>query len=279
MNKVGKVVVLTLSVFAIGAIDYSIVADLSLSICYLVPLILGTRYVGKNFGIFLTIASTIAWYIAEDVAKQDLHIFLLCWNTLVRLIVSLTVVYLLDALKNAYEREKKLARIDGLTQIYNRRYFLDILEMECKRAVRYHRYLTLAYFDVDNFKLVNDRYGHQKGDRLLILIADTVKNITRETDVVARLGGDEFALLLPETDYQAAQRVLARVHHKLAEAAAQQAFDVGFSMGAVTFRELPSSIEQMLEQVDKLMYQVKAEGKNRLNHQLSSLNHQSDRPF
>ena len=270
MKKLGNSTVLILSVFAIAAVDYWIRVDLSLSICYLVPIILATRYIGRNLGVFLAIASTFGWYVAEDIAKQDLNIFLLCWNTLVRLTVFLTVVYLLNALKNSYERERKLARIDGLTQIYNRRYFLDTLNIESKRAIRYGRCLTLAYFDIDNFKSVNDRYGHSRGARLLVLVASTVKNNTRQTDLIARLGGDEFALLLPETDYQAGQIVLTRVHQKLLEAASAKGFDVGFSMGALTFKKLPSTTEQMLEQVDKLMYQVKSKGKNRLNHQLGN---------
>lgn len=273
MKQLGKYTVLILSVLAIAVIDYSIRVDLSLSICYLVPIIIATRYINRNLGIFLAIASTVGWYIAEDIAKKDLNAFLLCWNTFVRFTVFLTVVYLLDALRNSYEREKKLAQIDGLTQVYNRRYFLIILSIESKRAVRYGRCLTLAYFDIDNFKTINDRHGHNQGDRLLILVAHTVQDNTRQTDLVARLGGDEFALLLPETDYQAGQVVLSRVHHKLGEIALESGFDVGFSMGAITFREMPDLIELILDRVDKLMYKVKTSGKNRLNHQLWNNEH------
>ena len=82
------------------------------------------------------------------------------------------------------------------------------------------------------------------------------------------MGGDEFALLLPEIDYQAARLVLTRVFQRLTEAVKQQELEVGFSIGAVTFIELPSSVELTLERVDKLMYEAKLEGKNRLNHQL-----------
>lgn len=107
------------------------------------------------------------------------------------------MVHLLSELKKAYEREKILAHTDGLTKVYNRRYFLDILSLEAKRSIRYNHYLTLAYFDVDNFKPINDNLGHTQGDKLLCLIATTVKKNIRQTDIVARLGGDEFALLLP----------------------------------------------------------------------------------
>ena len=256
-----------LSVVLIGIINYSIAVDISLSICYLVPISLTTIHTNKQTGIFLSISSAFGWYLAEA-AKSKLNYPILFWNTLVCLSVFVIVVYLLDTLKNSYEREKTLACIDGLTQVYNRRYFLDTLTIESKRAIRYQRYLTLAYFDVDNFKAVNDRFGHGRGDKLLVLIADTVKNTIRETDTIARLGGDEFALLLPEIDCQAARLVLTRVFQRLTQAVQQQGLEVGFSIGAVTFTELPSSVELMLERVDKLMYQTKLEGKNQLNHQL-----------
>ena len=257
-----------LSVLVIGLVDYLITIDISLSICYLIPIFIVTRYVAGTSGVLLSIVSGITWYIAEYIAKTDLSALLLLWNTIVIVTVFLIVVYLLSAFKDAYEREKNLARIDGLTQIYNRRYFLQILRVESKRALRYQRGLTLVYIDVDNFKLVNDLFGHVRGDQLLCLIADTVSHSLREPDIFARLGGDEFALLLPETDYQRAELVLQRIQQKLAQAVQDNSFDVGFSMGAITFLESPDSVGHMLEQVDRLMYQVKNSGKNGLKHQL-----------
>ncbi|GAB4540279.1 MAG: hypothetical protein Tsb0014_31400 [Pleurocapsa sp.] len=255
-------------VFIIGTIDYIVVLNISLSICYLLPISIVTRYANRTAGIFLSISSAISWYICENYANQDLSFPILLWNTLVRFGVFIIVVNLLSELKKSYEREKYLARVDGLTKIYNRRYFLDYLTLEVKRSVRYSHSLTLVYFDVDNFKPINDVLGHAQGDQLLCLIATTIKKNLRETDVVARLGGDEFALLLPETDYEGAQLVLQRLRQKLLEAVKISSFDVGFSIGAVTFRNLPDSVDTMLEQVDRLMYQVKNSSKNAIKHQL-----------
>lgn len=258
-------------VVVIGLIDYLIIVDLSLSICYLIPIVIVTRYINKQAGIILSVLSTIIWYVAEGAAKAELYPVFLVWNTMVRLTVFLIVVYLLSALKDSYERVQKVARIDGLTSICNRRYFLEILQHESMCAIRYQRCLTLVYFDVDNFKAINDELGHAQGDKLLRLIAQTVQTNIRQTDIIARLGGDEFALLLPETNYQAAQFVLKRVRQKLLTAVAKHSFNVGFSIGAITFTDLPDSIDDMLEEVDKSMYQVKNNGKNALEHHLYQL--------
>ncbi len=264
-----------ISICLIGLLDFWIKVDVSLSICYLIPIAIATRYVGKRTGVVLTLLSSLFWFIAEASAKVDLFYGFLLWNAFVRLIVFLFVVHLLSALNLAYKREKTLASIDGLTKIYNRRYFLEILKAETKRAIRYERSLTLAYFDVDYFKMVNDRYGHDRGDRLLCLIADTVMESIRETDVFARMGGDEFVLLLIENDYQASNFALKRIQQQLANAVQNKDFAVGFSIGAVTFTDFPDSIPQMLKEVDSLMYQVKNNQKNALEHKLYQLQEQS----
>ena len=257
-----------ISICFIGILDYLIALDVSLSICYLIPIAIATRYVGKRTGAILAILSSLFWFIAETSAKADLFYLLTVWNTLVRLIVFLVVVHLLSALNKAYEKEKTLASVDVLTKIYNRRYFLEILKTETKRAIRYERPLTLAYFDVDDFKTVNDNFGHDQGDRLLCLIADTVKQSIRETDVFARMGGDEFVLLLPENNYQVANTALKRIQQQLASAVQHKDFAVGFSIGAVTFTSFPDSTARMLKEVDSLMYQVKNQQKNDLKHKL-----------
>ena len=267
ITPIGILIIGILTILLIGLVDYLVTVDLSLSIGYLIPILVVTKYLDRRSGILLSVLSTVSWYLAEYAAKSDLSNVLLTWNTLVRLTVFLIVVYLLSATKNAYEHEKELAQIDGLTKIYNRRYFLETLKLEVKRAIRHQRRLTLVYFDVDNFKTVNDRQGHAQGDKLLRLIASTVSKTIRETDVFARLGGDEFALILPETNYQTAQLVLQRIQRQLNDTVAQESFEVSFSIGAVTFSKLPDSVDLMLEQVDSLMYQVKHSGKNGLKHQ------------
>lgn len=254
------------AVIAISFLDYLITADLAFSIFYLLPISFVSQYGERWFTIFLVLISTLGWFIAESAAKVDLSFVLVLWNTAVRLMVFLTIALLLLNLKTAYEREKKLSRIDGLTEIANRRHFLELLQIEYKRSLRYEHCFTLAYFDLDNFKQINDRFGHHTGDKLLKIIAQTIKTQIRETDTVARLGGDEFALLLPETDYETARYILNRLQQKLMMAI--EAYPVSFSIGAFTFLNLPQSLDSIIAQADRLMYEVKKSGKNRLEHRV-----------
>jgi diguanylate cyclase (GGDEF)-like protein len=256
------------AVIIISVIDYFVISDISLSILYLLPISLTSWYGKRWFSVFLVFVSTVGWFIAESAAKTNLHFFVILWNTVVRLIVFLTITFLLSNLKRAYEKEKILAQIDGLTGIVNYRHFMELLRMEYKRSLRYNRCLTLVYFDVDNFKQINDRLGHNAGDKLLIIIAQTIKKQIREADTIARLGGDEFALLLPETNYKAGTSILYRLQQKLATAIEVYSPPVSLSIGAVTFLSLPNSISKMLDEADSLMYRVKKSGKNRIEHQL-----------
>ncbi|PYX91204.1 MAG: hypothetical protein DMG67_10825 [Acidobacteria bacterium] len=164
------------------------------------------------------------------------------------------------------EAEKKLARSDVLTDLANRRAFYERAEQERKRAGRYGRPLSLAYIDLDNFKQVNDTRGHDAGDQVLSSVATVLKNNLRAEDLAARLGGDEFALLLPEAGDAAAAFVIHKLHRLLTAAMQERNFPVTFSMGLVTYDEVPQNIEEMVQKADDLMYEVKRQGKNAIRH-------------
>ena len=257
-----------IAVLLISIIDYLIVIDISLSILYLLPISFNSWYGKRWFSIILILISTVGWFVAELAAKSNIYLPILIWNTTVRLVVFSVVAYLISNLKSSYEREKHLAQNDGLTEIVNRRFFWEILQTECNRSLRYKRTFTLAYFDLDNFKEINDRFGHQTGDKLLKLVAQTSRKQIRSFDTIARMGGDEFALLLPETNYENAKPVLDRLQQHLMEAIEAYSSIVSFSIGAITFLALPNSVDEILETADSLMYEVKKSGKNRIEHRL-----------
>jgi diguanylate cyclase (GGDEF)-like protein len=167
-----------------------------------------------------------------------------------------------EQLREALEVEKELARIDPLTTLANRRAFFEATEAEAARAGRFGQTVTLAYLDVDNLKHMNDNYGHSVGDSVLKYVARTLRACVRATDFPARLGGDEFALLLPNTDFPAAQAVLNKLRQKLLETVEHEGWPVTFSIGAAVFGTPVPPCSQMLTIADGIMYSVKSRGKN-----------------
>jgi len=165
-------------------------------------------------------------------------------------------------LQAALESEKNLSRVDFLTGIPNRRMFHQALTLEGKRSRRYGRPLTLVYIDVDNFKHLNDHYGHATGDELLKTIGMTLEMSVRSTDMAARLGGDEFAVLLPETDESSAGVIVAKLRQNLNTAIAPKGWPVTFSFGVVTFAIALDSMEEMIKRADEFMYEAKRGGKS-----------------
>lgn len=252
----------------IGALDYFLTIDIALSFFYLFPIILVSWFGKPKYGFFFSIVAAFLWLIAALHTKVYSLVWLPYWNALVRLGVFIVVSYLLWQLKDAYELEKKLARTDHLTGIVNRHFFWTLLTLESQRSQRYRHPLTLAYFDVDNFKTINDRWGHQKGDEVLQIMAGTVCQQLRSTDTFARLGGDEFALLLPETNYLASKTVLDRIQLHFSQIVGQYDLPISLSIGAITFYTLPERPEEMVDRVDRLMYSVKKTGKNAIQHEV-----------
>jgi diguanylate cyclase (GGDEF)-like protein len=186
------------------------------------------------------------------------------WNVAVRLGYFVIVSLALSRLRIAFERERAFARLDPTTGIANGRAFAELAGAEIERARRYHHPLTIAYLDLDNFKTVNDRFGHGTGDRVLSTVGRTLQERARTTDIVARPGGDEFAILMPEAGADAAQALLTRIQSALAETMRQNGWPVTFSIGSVTFSAPPENVEKLIEKADALMYSVKSSGKNRI---------------
>ncbi|WP_309897495.1 GGDEF domain-containing protein [Archangium sp.] len=161
----------------------------------------------------------------------------------------------------------RLTTMDGLTQIYNRRYFEEALEREVSRSRRYERSLALVMFDVDHFKLVNDRYGHLAGDYVLKQLASVVKTKIRREDVFARYGGEEFGLLLPEIDVAGAVKLSDKAR-KLVE---KQRFEfdknvipVTISLGVAVLEGPHRDASDLKRAADGKLYEAKAAGRNRV---------------
>lgn len=263
------VVVGFLLVVFIGIVDYLTGAEISLSIFYLLPISLVAWFTGKWRGFVVSVASGVTW-LAADLATGHIysHPVIPYWNMTVRLGFFLIVTFTLHKLKIALVLERALARTDSLTGIANGRTFDELANSEINRARRYRHPFTLAYIDLDNFKTVNDHFGHTTGDTLLQLVAKIIQDNLRAVDIVARLGGDEFAILLPETEHEPGQVVIRRIQKNLLDIMQKNGWPVTFSIGMVTFISPLSTVDEMIKMADDLMYSVKSSGKNELKHEV-----------
>ncbi|MCB0282954.1 MAG: GGDEF domain-containing protein [Calditrichae bacterium] len=256
-------------IFSLGLIEIYMGYVVSLSIFYLLPISFTAWWKDKNTGIAIAFLSAIVWLIADFIViHENTPQLILLINSILRLSFFIFVVVLITSLKNALEREQQLARKDFLTNTWNRLAFYEILEIENERALRYNHALTLVYLDLDNFKEVNDLHGHEKGDKLLIIVTKTISSLIRKTDSLARLGGDEFAVLLPETHNDSALKLLQRIQKELLRAMHAEKWGVTFSIGIVTFAGRRYSISAMIKEVDDLMYSVKKSGKNNIKQKI-----------
>ena len=256
-------------VLVLGIIDYESGFEINLSLFYLIPIFLVVWYTDGRMGLVLSFASTIAWFIADYSAGLTYSrpsIYL--WNAILRLGFYCVVSWLIVTLKRTYTINRELARTDYVTGAISNRYFYELAQLEMRRAQRYQRPFTLAYIDLDNFKAVNDRLGHSTGDRVLRAVTDGICRQVRPADTLARLGGDEFALLLPETDGEAAKTVINRIHSSLVDEMLRNGWMVTFSVGVVTFSEVPKTVDDMVKMADRAMYCVKAASKNGVNYSI-----------
>jgi diguanylate cyclase (GGDEF)-like protein len=250
-------------VAAIGYIDQITGTEISFSIFYLLPVAFAFWQGGSWPGVATTTAGAAAWLIAELLSgHQYTHAVIPYWNALMRGLIFLAVGILLQRLKRALDRETHLATRDALTGIGNWRHFEAVAVRELGRAKRSGKPLSVAYIDLDDFKTVNDRLGHQVGDALLVSVASTLQDSVRTFDCVARLGGDEFIVLMPETDQEGARVVIGRIRTLLHQFLEEGHRSSTLSVGLVTFAGVPDSIDEMIRTADDMMYRAKKGGKD-----------------
>ncbi len=176
--------------------------------------------------------------------------------------------YLMEDLKRANADLEHLARTDELTGLYNQRYFRQRLLEETGRAARYGSPLACMFMDVDNFKSVNDRFGHLAGDGVLRELGARTLRSTRSSDIVARYGGEEIAILLPQTDYDGAVRQALRLLSTISGApypGLPGDIKITVSLGLAMFdKSTAADSEALLAKADAALYEAKARGKNRI---------------
>jgi len=269
-----RIVVIIFGIFliAISAIaDYVTGNDLSFLLFYLVPVYFFVWFTTRKIGVIVSIICVAIW-VAETIVNRAYpyysHVSYL--NISIEIVFFFIVAYLLCLLKEAMGINEELARKDTLTGVMNRSAFYDIADRERLRLERYSRPFTVTYIDIDNFKIINYRFGHHAGDRLLRCVAETIKGSLRKIDIVSRFGGDEFTILLPETGAEAAQVVLSRLRNVLLNIMEKNDWSVTFTFGTVTFLKAPASVEEMMKKVGSVMYSGKDSGMNTIEHEIVS---------
>lgn len=266
----GAVIVVGLMLVGLVAfVDTITGPELAFYVFYFAPIALVSWYAGRWPGVFLAVCSAGAWVGSFLMSGGHFSTHLvLVWNSLIRLTSFAIIALLTSALGVEYAEAHTNSRTDFLTGLLNKRAFFEVGEIERLRCLRYEHPLSVAYFDVDNFKKINDEQGHDAGDRLLKMVAQTVWRGLRRTDTVARLGGDEFVVLLPEAGFAAAAHVLEKLRETVQREIAAEGWAATLSMGAAVYPVASPSLEHMVECADELMYKVKKSGRNNLKMQL-----------
>ncbi len=250
----------------LGIIDTLTGKELDFSLFYVIPILIVTWHTGLGPGIVFSLISALVWLLSDVLSGNVTLLSIYAWNTLIRLGFFLTIAFLLSRLLTVLEHEREIAHTDYLTGALNSLFFYNVLQMEINRCLRYKNFFTIAYIDLDNFKTVNDEFGHATGDEVLCFFVNQIKNSLRKADVVARLGGDEFALLMPETTQKSAQVVLSKLQHNILAGMQKNNWPVTLSIGVLTCIDTPPTANEAIKKVDDLMYSVKKSSKNNIKY-------------
>ena len=262
----------------VGLLDYVTGPWMSFALLYVIPVLGAAWWLGRGPALLASLAAGVVWFEAEAWGHRGEPTRTLMWNSMSRLLMLVAMAAMVVRIREDRRRLKemnarlaellqgaeKLARTDALTNLPNRRAFIERLTGELAHAKRAGAPVCIAYIDVDNFKRLNDEKGHVEGDRFLKKIAQAIRETIRASDVAARLGGDEFAVLFTDAKRSAveplAHRLLARTR---ALGHRYPGLDLGASVGMAWFESAPDAPEQLLDRADGAMYEAKSSGKHR----------------
>lgn len=229
-----------------------------------------TNKIRKKFNIDVIVMTAYsAEYSYEDAIKNGASDLIFKPVKLNELILRINRVIkersLLDERDKMIKKLQRLAIVDSLTGLYNSRHFFEQLEKEIKRSDRYLHPISLMFVDIDNFKAINDTYGHMIGDKILWLIAKKIKACLRANDTAFRFAGDEFTVILPETTSDEAKfvadRMLSNFADELIVINDKELSEVTLSIGIAEYR-INEGTDQFVHRTDVLMYEAKGRGGN-----------------
>lgn len=255
--------VVVAGILIVGAFDYATGIEIRVFPLYFFPLAVAARRFGIRSAIAAALLVACTWMAMlylNGVRYSNAWIWAINFLTQGSAFVLFAV--LISSLQQHLRREHELSRTDPLTGLTNSRAFLERGPKMLAASTQRGEPITLAFIDLDRFKQVNDRDGHEAGDRLLETVGALLRRHLGEHGEVARLGGDEFAVLLPAVDAPRAQSLLEAMRAALRADPAIRAAGVSASIGAVTHHPSGPDLATLMKRADQLMYRVKAEGRD-----------------
>jgi len=261
LNRIGSTINTVIGLaccLLLGIVDFLVPAGLELPFLYILPIAFTTWFAGKRMGILVSVICTL--FLSHNYVKYSTTVEAL--DILSALGIFIIFVLMLVRIRDLLEMESTLSRTDPLTGVMNHRAFSELVGYEIMRLQRESSPYSLVYLDIDNFKLVNDQFGHAKGDELLKAVASCLTDNLRKTDIVSRMGGDEFTIFYPATGQEPAKVITQKIKEKLDALSKANNWPTTISMGVVTCVSGRCELDGIVTVADKLMYEVKNTGKN-----------------
>jgi diguanylate cyclase (GGDEF)-like protein len=247
------------------------------SIIFLLVLIVSFIVFKSTSAMFATTSTVLlasAYYLMSYYTLRLFNLWIQVVVPLFVILITFAISYLAKYLIKSkdFEHQYKLATTDGLTELYNHRYFQDTLRKQIESAKRYEQKFSLIILDIDFFKKFNDKYGHQVGDEVLRTVSSILKKNTRATDYVCRYGGEEMSIILPHTSKKEAivnaQRICDAVAHTPLKIGNSTECNITISLGVSTFPENGQTPQEIIEYADQALYNAKENGRNQVgNHE------------
>lgn len=269
----------THATFINNLIDNNFIRKVDTSINLLISIILALAVgilVMRTSSTYISLVTTIMTSLGYIVFAYYMMFYFNLW---IEIVLPITFIFLMFVtayivkyiLKSKdFEHQYKLATTDGLTELFNHRYFQEQMIMQIENCKRYNSHFSLILIDIDHFKKFNDVYGHQSGDAVLRQVALKLKKNVRATDIVCRYGGEEMSIILPNTERDeaiiTAQKLCQVIAEKPFKLANDQESNVTISLGVATFPEDGETSSLIIESTDKRLYVAKENGRNQVGY-------------
>ncbi len=245
----------------------------NIAICIILALLTG-YFVFKISTVAVSVSATLAAAFGYVILTYFMMKFANIWMAIVYPVVTLVFVFIVSYIakyilkSRDFDHQYKLATTDGLTEIYNHRYFQEQMDLQIANSKRYNLNFSLIMTDIDFFKKFNDIFGHQSGDAVLKQVAAKLKKHVRSSDFVCRYGGEEMAIILPNTDHEEAYKTAEKLCKLIAERPFKLANNkesaVTISLGVSTYPKDGETKEDMIAAADKRLYNAKENGRNQV---------------